>query len=524
MSELHNRLAHLVNYTSQLIFVSGDSVAEQQRVLNSFLASQQEDTDISYFTASETQTASDYRAIICRQLANHVVGSFVRPLHLLLGNEAQQSDSGLSQETGPYLVCITQAEYLPESFLQELWDWVLHIQQMSDGVHLNIILFGESKWAQTSQLWLPNKNSYKPVLLSSQTIDPVGFDVNALEALMADKRSWLGLSNQPLVANKWFITSVLTAFFVVFVGLMVWQYPQQIQDILNNQLTTTAVTVSNEQAPKAVQQNGSSALTETNSITTKTKSHVDTKNAYSQLEVIEKEIGPEIPTLALHSTSSKTSKPINPQNTFIDNMRSNNSVASDTSDTKVSVTESILVGNFSTLANIESPKSGDFQVPDIISVEQLDAQFAIQKPLRIEQLAMISQSATSNIQLDTTVKSTIASLDSQELALIDTPAIDYKFDETTLLALSKDAVVLQLSGIQDEVVLQNYLNVKNLRTKTWVYQTRRYGGPWYVVVYKQSFESIDNALLHLSGLADEFKESQPFAKSINQVQQEILLR
>ncbi|MEC7468757.1 MAG: hypothetical protein VYC51_02800 [Pseudomonadota bacterium] len=34
-SELHDRLEYLVNYSSQLIFVSGDSIAEQQRTLES---------------------------------------------------------------------------------------------------------------------------------------------------------------------------------------------------------------------------------------------------------------------------------------------------------------------------------------------------------------------------------------------------------------------------------------------------------------------------------------------------------
>ena len=33
-SELHERLEYLVNYSSQLIFISGDSIAEQQKTLS----------------------------------------------------------------------------------------------------------------------------------------------------------------------------------------------------------------------------------------------------------------------------------------------------------------------------------------------------------------------------------------------------------------------------------------------------------------------------------------------------------
>jgi len=40
-SELHERLEYLVNYSSQLIFVSGVSVAQQKKTLESFVFQQQ---------------------------------------------------------------------------------------------------------------------------------------------------------------------------------------------------------------------------------------------------------------------------------------------------------------------------------------------------------------------------------------------------------------------------------------------------------------------------------------------------
>ena len=84
--------------------------------------------------------------------------------------------------------------------------------------------------------------------------------------------------------------------------------------------------------------------------------------------------------------------------------------------------------------------------------------------------------------------------------------------------------MLQLSGIQNPVVLENYLASNDLKANTWIYETQRYGGPWYVVVYRQSFESIDAALNRMSSLPAGIRDAEPFAKSVNQIQQEIKLR
>jgi DamX protein len=83
-SELHERLEYLVNYSSQLVFVSGDSIAEQQQTLEAFVYQQHDDTEIAYLTAESNMEISDYRGQLCRQLLGQVVGSFVRPLNELL--------------------------------------------------------------------------------------------------------------------------------------------------------------------------------------------------------------------------------------------------------------------------------------------------------------------------------------------------------------------------------------------------------------------------------------------------------
>ncbi len=514
MSELHNRLSHLVNYSSQLIFVSGDSVADQQRTLSEFIASQQENTEISFFAANNDKSAIDYRSLICRQLGGHTVGSFIRPLQQLLKDQS----TGLRAINGPYLVCITQAEMLADSFLQELWDWVMHAQTGEEKLHINIILFGEANWAKRSQEYLPSENSHEPVLLSSQSVDPVGFDVNALEALMADKGSWLSTSNQPMVTNKWFIGSVLGLFLMTFVGLMTWQYPHLIESLSDTeQASTLNAEIDDFDVNDAVSINALSIKTVPTS-NTELDDKPSVMASIEDDEVISNDKTPNtsVTESLLVQTWNSENKDL-PRSTQNEPQKDTEAIiaANDASQSLRNEIDQQQDSPQKTVSpKIASPKVAtpkteigtDFQVPDIISVEQLNNQLNQQEAVRsIEYAEVLDINNTPEPPLGET-------------------SVDYQFDETTLLSLPTDAIVLQLSGIQNPVVLENYLNSNDLKASTWVYQTQRYGGPWYVVVYKQAFASIDAALQQKSKLPINQRETQAFAKSIDQIQEEISRR
>lgn len=471
-----------MNYSSQLIFVSGDSVSDQQRTLNEFLAHQQENTDISFFSAKQEQNATDYRGMICRQLGGHTVGSFVRPLNQLLID--------LPAEDGPFLVCITQAQHLSNDFLQELWDWVMHAKQYNRKLHLNIILFGKNDWAQASQEWLPSQNSHKPVLLSSQSVDPVGFDVNALEALMAQDREWFSGSASPLVTKKWFISSVLAVFLCLFIGMITWQYPEDISRLLSGEK------IESTEAPAfdLPEEDLETVILPPDDVFNQVSSNNN--------EVVVVEPVPITEDILVRSWQSSTA-----------DLKKDDIASSEESE---SLSLELIESARNDLTSNGPPEdSGDFQVPDIISVAQLDERLG-SSALTLDEVR-VEDEANDEIE---EILASEAELPSETV----TPAIDYRFDETTLLALPSDAIVLQLSGIQNPVVLENYLNNNNLKANTWVYETQRYGGPWYVVVYNQSFDSIDAALNRLSSLPDDIRDAQPFAKSINQIQQEIKQR
>lgn len=458
LSELHDRLAHLVNYSSQLIFVSSEKLSDQHRTLNDFLAEQDTNTEVSFFSADSESDAVEYRASICRQLTGQTVGSFIRPLPLLL----EDYDS----EGAAVLVCITKAELLPQAFLQELWDWVSEAQSANSPTHINVILFAESTWAESAQEWLPKQNSHKPVLLSSQNVDATGFDVHALEALMAEDKSWFAMANRPTVSHKWFISSVLGLFLIIFIGLIAWQYPEEISDVIAGNFST----------PEDI----------------------------SAFNINEEDLALDIvasDTVILQSTQSQETKPLELPEYDV-NLEI---VSQEELLNAPPLFASSQIEEIPETKNDSVPLSGDFEVPDIISVDQLAASF--EQELSAE---LITDEAVSNPNQKNIVETQIT--------------VDYRFDETTLLSLPSDAIVLQLSGIQNPSVLEDFLNDNSLRDSTWVYQTERYGGAWYVVLYKDSFASIESALNKLTSLPEEIRQAQPFAKSVNQIQLEIKQR
>lgn len=240
-SELHSRLNHLVNYSSQLIFVSSESIAEQHRTLEAFMADQDEQTEVAFISALNDGQVISYRRQLCQQLIGQVAGSFVRPLNELLVS--------LNHHDGPVLIGITQAHHLPNSFLQELWDLVLQSRFASNKQHLNIVLFGDSQWAEDAQAWLPAKNTATPLLLSSESIETVETE---LEQLISQKRAAFQqrLANRyqneddngnhtSLIKRPWFSIVIIACFIVFFGGILSWQYPDKMASLLGFSNATT---------------------------------------------------------------------------------------------------------------------------------------------------------------------------------------------------------------------------------------------------------------------------------------------
>ena len=500
MSELQERLEHLINYSSQLIFVSGDSIAQQQRTLEEFLSIQKENTEISYFTSELSMESPDFRRIICRQLLGQKVGSFVRPLKELLKD--------LHEQPGPFLLCIKQAQTLPNAFLQELWDWVIESKKQNTNHHVNVILFGETAWAAKAKKWLPKRNSSRPVLLSSQSIDSSKFDLNALETLMAEEKPRFSLDlftrdefAPPIVTQKWFIAAVLLLLLSVFVGLMSWQYPDHVKSLLQTgtlppeaDLNADQLALVNEQLDREMAHNkeiDKSPLAENQATQPENAALITSwddakQSSDNKIESLKNQINEQQDQVS--ETAAQTIAPLQ------------------TDDTPVIVDAETVKTNLAD-ENVDALE-GDFAVPDIISIEQLDA--TLGNDLLPPQNQAIDEVVATSL-----------------IAPVNSPALEspienlYEYDEARLLALSEPAVLLQLSGIQNRTVLTEFIVDNQLQNSVWVYQTTRYGGPWHVVLLNQRFSSVNAARNAVASLPQAVQDTAPFAKELTQIKLEI---
>ena len=397
MSQLHERLEHLVNYSSQLIFVSSDSIAIQQRNLSEFLALQHESTEVSFFSADENLSAPDYRRTICRQLADHTVGSFVRPLSELLCD--------LEADKGHYLVCISQAQHIDMAFLNELWEWVTSSRQQNENLHINVILFAEPEWTEKAQSWLLTSGSLPPSAGEAEQQNISDQSTRAPTSTNADKT------------------------------------PSSKQILLNDDEDEELIASSD--------------------------------NYESQLEIVNETLTDKLLVSNWPAQGEQKEQELDTQ--------------TQTGVTELNEQMSSQTGN----------DEQDFAVDDIVSVQQLNQQLAQALP---EQ---------EDIQTD------IATDENNAQPI-------YEFDELQLLQLAQNEFVLQLSGIQNESVLRSYISDNGLENDIWIYQTQRYGGPWFVVLLKASFTSIEDASIAATSLPTQVQQAAPFAKRVSQVQQEIM--
>jgi len=81
--------------------------------------------------------------------------------------------------------------------------------------------------------------------------------------------------------------------------------------------------------------------------------------------------------------------------------------------------------------------------------------------------------------------------------------------------------VIQLVGMKDKVMVNQFIEQYRLTNLVRQYKTIRYGGDWHVVVFHQPFNSIDEARAAISDLPDYPTKNDAFVKKGQQVFDEI---
>lgn len=476
-SELHERLEYLVNYSSQLIFVSGDSIAEQQKTLDAFVFQQHDDTEIAYLTAQEGMDISDYRRQLCRQLLGQVVGSYVRPLRELL--------SPLNHHEGPILLAITQAQFISDTLLQELWDVVLQSRQAGNKQHLNVLLFGDSDWAENAKQWLPAKNNDTPLLISSQSVNAdaaLSAPSSTLDKMIAerreafqahlDNRKALSLRDTPYnpLKSKAIMLSLLTVFLLTFVGLVTWQYGGQISTLFEPI-------------------DGEVPVSENLTVTP--------GSAYDKVASLDDDIDSDGDG---DEPATKT-RPSESETSTVDIARSQQGADKLVTDWQ---------GALKTAAT-NTPDSNDITREDSrldVTTEAVPPTTTLQQPKRMETQAPTVDAAAND-------DATVVPLDD------DTPSSAITPSDAQSLWITPEQFVIQMVAMKEKSVVNEFITDYQLSDVTRVYTTQRYGGDWYVIVFHHPFSSQGEARDAIKTLPAYPGKNDAFIKSGVQVINEL---
>lgn len=480
-SELHDRLEYLVNYSSQLIFVSGESIAQQQKTLEAFVFQQHDDTEIAYLTAQDNMEPSDYRRQLCRQLLGQVVGSFVRPLNELL--------SGLNSHEGPILIAITQAHNLPDALLQELWDLVLQSRFAGNKQHLNVLLFANNDWAERAKQWLPAKNTETPLIISSQSVmsEQPNF-ASDLDKMIASRREAFQAhlenrqrENTQTFSNPlkttWFYAAVACVFLITFSGLVYWQY--------GNKLATLFSPIEQQsQEFQTPQVQPGSAYSK---LLSDENSNIDDSQRGDRQHLDEiASAAANVELVVASNESEDTRAEATDGNALVTAW--NDAVSSLPPSTKTSKQQGTTPD---TTDEDNSGESLSNQDSAVTNIKDVDAPIVeISKP------AQTSDSTTNDKGVE------------------DAPSKNAEW-------IAENEYAIQMLAMKDKSVLNAFLSENDLLTRTRIYKTTRYGGDWFVVVDKKVYSSISQAQQGRAALPEYPGKQNAFVKRGRQILSEI---
>jgi DamX protein len=500
-SELNNRLDYLISYSSQLVFVCSDRIQQQSKVIESFLALQNEQTDLALLTANELTPLVTYREKLFRQLVSqNQEADFNRPLNQLL--------APLNNHNGPILISVFQAEKLPNKLVKELWDLVLQSRFANNKQHLNVLLMGLSGWAESAKSGLGAKTKDQPIMLNSQTDiqddGPEEIDeFSDLESFIQDKRKKFAVRleerryqpyiTQPIYKKWWVATLSGLVFLVIFAGMLGWQYPEKVSTIMfyiNAQLSTQK----------------QSTLKPTDII--ELAEPASAEASHSTPQPVEEGVLP-IKSPLKSSTKSPIKSPIK------------SPMAK-----KVS-TKELLVTDWSTASAKLEEQSNKILLQTNNTDEQVDLQakvsFEPEQPTQVKNVEAQTNKANDYQIEDKVFFEPIAELEPAQLVNIE-PVETNRFlkpEPGILLALPNNNFVIQIAAMANVSILQEFIQDEQLGQQLWLYKTKRYGGDWYVLLKNRHFTSIESARAEIFNLSDVMLRNTPFVKSIGQIKQEI---
>lgn len=492
IAQIHDRLEDLVTNSAQLIFVGSDTLAQQQQNLENFLTQQDENVEIAFVQVGIDDTSDSLRGSICAQLMHVNSSGFQRPLNELLHE--------LNHIPDPVLICLTHAQNLSESMLTELWNLVLQSRFGANKLHLNIILFGDTQWSQAAQLALAHQQAEPPIILTNDAFT-YEYQGSELDQMIAQKREAFAqriaqrnspLADTPLkphfIHSKLFLGCMVSLLFVLAVMLVALQYPQGktfFASLLSNP-SVNLIETSGDLNNSALS-NKASPLILTDADSTIQSVELAESMPNTAPQIIQPVLGDtgestvELPYMtwqeALAHSRSKKSETEEVSSTFVLQLpktsKINGQVPNNTWQTENDSLSAQLAGNLNSPREQDNSNySGSTDISQGISKQQ-------------------------NLSANNPTPSTINS-DNIESFIANVPSTYF---------------VIQLSGMANPTVAQEFISNFGLENQAWYYTTQRFGGDWSVVLLNNHFSTRQDALLRINSLSPEIKAMSPFVKS-----------
>ncbi len=487
-SELSNRLECLTRFDSQLVFVCSDKIKQQSFIVESFISQQNEQTNIALITANELLPLASYRETVFKQLIdNQSDANYNLPLIQLLAQ--------LNLHDGPVLISVFNADQLPPKLIKEIWELVLQSRFARNKQHLNVLLMGQSSWAESCKNALGAKSKEKPILLTGSSL---AVNAPASPSSMPPYANPLTSHGVKPKRRLWPIALSTVLFLVTFTGLLGWLYKSELFEYFSYKEPTSVPQIGQAANNKTPSKEQSAVLSVASTDTLlrpkKTEPYsnentvipaVTTLDAKQQQAVYSlrqssKELGTELMVTDWPSAKEKSTQ-INQKRT--------------TTNSKISAAITELVStpkeqNATLLTSDIAPQTSnleDYQVSDTTSesVETPPSAIVSEKPIALSNNATISDSTEE------------------------------------LVGLSNSAYVIQIAALSDIDLLQEYAADKALQGRVWLYTTKRFGGQWHVLLVNKSYSSLQQARNAILELPESMQNYVPFVKKVSQVQQEI---
>lgn len=506
-SDLHKRLDHLISYSSQLIFINtGPQTSVQSQTADKLLAQQSEHADVAVINALPAMQADEFRQQLGQQLLGGQNHHARQPLPRLL--------SPLSQFTESVLICILHAQNLPEIILQECWQLVLlHNKNVSEQ-NINILLFADANWTEAAKERLVIDDLQRPVVLNIAPPEAVAQE-SELELLISQKRQAFAQRLQEretspelvatsLLHKPWFWPLAGLLFVSIFAALLLILYPQFPANILASK--DDAVTNSTDFAGEQEPDPGLPVVVAVNIPPEDTKQHSETPAAETSQAA---STGAALAGDALVSTWQSETARIDQAEV---DRQQDEMTALDGSGHQANEAASEVSPATEIPAGMNAIPDTDIQgAPD----KQKKVQVGVLRKPFTEQALPTTSKVNSGIGPNVSRKNPTTAVK------INLTGPSYHYNERALLALTPGGYVLQVIGLGSLQAMDNYIQTNQLTPHVWIYKTRRYGNDWYVLLNNHYYPSLATAVQAVDSLPESMRQTTPFPKSMEKVQQEI---